>query len=201
MASRHPPDSDPNRGHAPDWSTDALGQRLRELRTAKGLRLADVARESRLSISFISHVEQGQSEISIGRLMRIAHALGVRLPDLVDFPGAPSRPLVRADERATLPTPIDNVRMELLAESPTPGRTYALSHLAPGSMIEARGDRPPGQDYFIYMLEGTAVIALSGRDPVALEKGDSVAFTSEDFQRLTNPNDTTTRLLWVSIES
>jgi len=201
MATRQPTDSDPTRGDAPDWSAEELGLRLRELRTAQGLRLSDVARESRLSLSFISHVEQGQSDISIGRLMRIAHALGVRLPDLVDLPRAPSRPLVRADERATLPTPIDDVRMELLADSPTEGRTYALSHLAPESTIEARGDRPPGQDYFIYMLEGAAVIELSSGDPITMAEGDSIAFTSEDFRRLTNPSDTATRLLWVSIQN
>lgn len=201
MATGQPTDSEPNRDQAPDWSVEELGLRLRKLRTAQGMRLSDVARESGLSLSFISHVEQGQSDISIGRLMRIAHALGVRLPDLVDLPGARSRALVRADERAPLPTPIEDVRMELLADSPTEGRTYALSHLAPESTIEARGDRPPGQDYFIYMLEGTAVIELTNGDPITMAEGDSIAFTSEDFRRLTNPSDTPTHLLWVSIQN
>lgn len=202
MAARRSGDPDRDQGDPPpDWSAEELGRKLRELRTARGLRLSDVARDSRLSVSFISHVEQGQSDISVGRLMRIAQALHVRLPDLVNLPGEDSRPLVRADERALLPTPIEGVKMELLADSPTEGRTYAVSYLEPGSSIEARGQRPAGQDYFIYMLEGGAVIELSSRDPLTLAEDDSVAFTSEDFQRLTNPNEDTTRLLWVSIVS
>jgi transcriptional regulator with XRE-family HTH domain len=194
-------DPDPHQSaSAPAWSAEHLGQRLRELRTERGLRLSDVARGSGLSISFISHVEQGQSDIGVGRLMRLAHALNVRLPELVDLSGPPPQSLVHADQRAVLPTPIEDVRMELLADSPHEGRTYAVSHLAPGSVIEARGDRPPGQEYFIYILEGAAVVDLGSADPATLEEGDSAAFTSEDFRRLTNAGDMTTRLIWFSIQ-
>ncbi len=201
MATRHAADPDPHQdAWPPAWSAEHLGQRLRELRTERGLRLSDVARESRLSISFISHVEQGQSDIGIGRLMRIAHALNVRLPDLVDLAGPQPQPMVRADQRAEFPTPIEDVKMELLADSPHEGRTYAVSYLAPGSVIEARGDRPPNQEYFVYILEGAAVIDLCAKEAM-LEEGDSAAFTSADFRRLTNARDATTRLIWVSILS
>jgi transcriptional regulator with XRE-family HTH domain len=200
--ARRSGDAEGDQDHQPpEWSAEELGRKLRELRTERGLRLSDVAKESGLSVSFISHVEQGQSDISVGRLMRLAHALHVPLPDLVSLPAKRSVPLVRADERAMLPTPIEDVKMELLAESPTEGRTYAVSYLEPGSSIEARGRRPAGQDYFIYMLEGRAVIELSSRGPLALGQDDSVAFTSEEFQQLTNPTKQQTRLLWVSIVS
>jgi len=180
----------------PDWSAEQLGRRLRELRTARGLRLSDLARASGLSVSFLSQVEQGQSDIAVGRLMRIAHALEVRLPELVELPAAPARPLVRAGGRTTLPTPTRGLRIELLADSLSDGQVYAISHLAAGSSIEARGDRPAGQQYFVYMLEGSAVIEFSSGDPITLEEGDSISFTSEDFRRLTNPRERTTRLLW-----
>jgi len=48
------------------------------------------------------------------------------------------------------------------------------------------------------MLEGRAVIEFSTDDPITLEEGDSVSFTSEAFRRLANARDATTRLLWVS---
>jgi transcriptional regulator with XRE-family HTH domain len=199
MESRRAADPEPNAAAAPpDWSAEELGRRLRELRTARGLRLADLARESGLSVSFLSQVEQGQSDIAVGRLMRIAHALQVALTDLVDLPSTPSRSLVRADERATLPTPTKGLKIELLADSLADGEIYAISHLAPGAGVEARGDRPPGQAYFIYMLDGPAVIEFAGGDAVNLDEGDSISFTSEDFRRLTNARDTTTRLLWIS---
>jgi transcriptional regulator with XRE-family HTH domain len=199
MASRRAadPGPDPAVGQ-PDWSAEQLGRRLRELRNARGLRLSDLARASGLSVSFLSQVEQGQSDIAVGRLMRIAHGLQVQLTDLVDLPTVPARRLVRAGERATLPTPTKGLEIELLADSLAGGQVYAISHLAPGSSVEARGDRPPGQEYFIYMLEGPAVIEFSSGAPITLDEGDSISFTSEDFQRLTNPRDVTTHLLWIS---
>jgi transcriptional regulator with XRE-family HTH domain len=201
MATRRAADSEPDEAASqPEWSAQRLGRRLRELRTVRGLRLSDVARESGLSVSFLSQVEQGQSDISVGRLMRIAHALQVRLTELVDLPAAPVRPLVRAGERTALPTPIKGVKMELLADSLSEGQTYAISHIAPGSSIEARGDRRAGQEYFIYMLEGLAVVEFSTGDPITLNEGDSVSFASDDFQRLTNPRAETARLLWVNYQ-
>jgi transcriptional regulator with XRE-family HTH domain len=202
MASGSAADPGPDEAAAqPDWSAEQLGRTLRELRTARGLRLSDLARETGLSASFLSQVEQGQSDIAVGRLMRIAHALQVQLTDLVDVPAAPRRPFVRAGERATLPTPTRGLEIELLADSLSNGQIYAISHLAPGTSVEARGDRPPGQEYFIYMLEGPAVIEFSSGDPITLEEGDSISFTSQDFRRLTNPRDVTTRLLWISNQS
>jgi transcriptional regulator with XRE-family HTH domain len=194
-----PSSQEPNEAAAqPDWSAEQLGRRLRELRTARGLRLSDLARQSGLSVSFLSQVEQGQSDIAVGRLMRIAHALQIPLTELVELPALPARPLVRAGERATLPTPTEGLRIELLADGLSDGAVYAISHLAPGSSIEARGDRPPGQEYFIFVLDEPAVIEFASGDPITLEEGDSISFTSEDFLRLTNPGDSTTRLLWMS---
>ena len=48
------------------------------------------------------------------------------------------------------------------------------------------------------MLEGPAVIEFSSGAPITLAEGDSISFTSEDFRRLTNPREVTTRLLWIS---
>src|SRR3954453_14516621 len=97
MASRRPadPEPDPAAGQ-PDWSAEKLGRTLRELRNARGLRLSDLPRASGLSVSFLSQVEQGQSDIDGRRLIRIAHALQVQLTDLVDLPTVPTRQLVRA---------------------------------------------------------------------------------------------------------
>jgi transcriptional regulator with XRE-family HTH domain len=197
-SGRAPDQSRDGPSSPPEWSAEHLGRRLRELRAARGLRLSDLAHESGLSVSFLSQVEQGQSDIAVGRLIRIAHALHVGLTELIELPVPPARPLVRAHERASLPNPTEGLEIELLADSIAHGTVHAISHLAPGCRIEARGDRPPGQEYFIYMLEGLAVIEFSSGDPISLESGDSVSFMSEDFRLLDNPSDATTHLLWIS---
>lgn len=186
-------------GSPGDWSAAHLGRTLRSVRTARGLRLSDLAKESGLSASFLSQVEQGQSDISVGRLIRIAQALHVRLTDLVELPPPPSRPLVRADDRVSVPNPTEGLAIELLAASLADGHQYALSTLGPHITAEARTYRIPGQAYFVYIVSGRSVIEFTTGDPATLEAGDSISFKSEDYRRMTNLEDEPTILIWISV--
>lgn len=60
-----------------------IGRRLRTLRTEQGLSLRVVAEHARLSPSFVSMLERGETEIGISRLIRLADAYGVVLGDLL----------------------------------------------------------------------------------------------------------------------
>jgi DNA-binding transcriptional MerR regulator len=60
----------------------ALGQRLRALRAAQGLSLATVAARVGLSIFFLSAVERGLANISVGSLFKLADAYGTTVPGL-----------------------------------------------------------------------------------------------------------------------
>ncbi len=68
-----------------------LGQAVRRARLGSGLTLKDLAARSSLSVRFLSDLERGKGNISIGRLMQVARALGVRLKDLVAVLDAPNR--------------------------------------------------------------------------------------------------------------
>jgi transcriptional regulator with XRE-family HTH domain len=56
----------------------ALGSVLRTRREATRRTLSEVAAEAGLSPAHLSEVERGRKEISIERLLAVAHALGVR---------------------------------------------------------------------------------------------------------------------------
>ena len=60
----------------------ALGEGLRRLRRGRGLSLADASRATGLSSSFLSIVEKGNSDIAIGRLMRLMRVYGASIGDL-----------------------------------------------------------------------------------------------------------------------
>jgi len=60
-----------------------LGQRLRGLRRLKGLSLDDVARMVDVSPSFLSMLERGRTDISLGRFSRIADFYGISLSELL----------------------------------------------------------------------------------------------------------------------
>jgi transcriptional regulator with XRE-family HTH domain len=61
-----------------------LGHRLRELRTARGLTLRELARASRVSLAHLSEIERGRTEPSSELLAAICAALGVQVVDLLE---------------------------------------------------------------------------------------------------------------------
>jgi transcriptional regulator with XRE-family HTH domain len=60
-----------------------LGQKIREIRSAKGLTGKKLAEISKISPAYLSEVERGMSEISGEKLARIAEALGINVQDLI----------------------------------------------------------------------------------------------------------------------
>ena len=61
----------------------ALGRRLKALRVNRGLSLKEVGAETGVSSSFISMVETGRNDLSVGRLIVLADFYGVGLDDIV----------------------------------------------------------------------------------------------------------------------
>lgn len=62
---------------------EALGEALRELRTAEKLTLREVSAQARVSLGYLSEIERGQKEASSELLNAICGALGVPLPSLL----------------------------------------------------------------------------------------------------------------------
>lgn len=56
--------------------------RIREIRKAKNLTLADISASTGFSIAYLSDIERGNRPGSHGSLQRIADALGVKVADL-----------------------------------------------------------------------------------------------------------------------
>jgi transcriptional regulator with XRE-family HTH domain len=61
----------------------AFGQKVRQVRLSKGLSQEGLAEMSNLHRTYISDVERGVRNVSIGTATRIAQALGVNLKDLL----------------------------------------------------------------------------------------------------------------------
>lgn len=60
-----------------------VGETIRTHRKRVGLTQEKLAEKADLHHNFIGEVERGNMEISVGSLMKIAKALGVRVRDLV----------------------------------------------------------------------------------------------------------------------
>ena len=68
---------------AKDGFLKTLGQRIRSLRLAAGWSIERLARRSELSPRFVTEVEAGRGNISIARLVLIAHALELPVQNLI----------------------------------------------------------------------------------------------------------------------
>lgn len=180
-----------------DWSAEHLGNVIRAIRTSKGMLLKDLARESGLSASFLSQVEQGQSDISVGRLMRVAQTLQVRITDLVELPEPSARPIVRAANRVSVPTHTEGISIELLADSLTGSQTYTLVTLDTGVTFDARSYRVPQQEHFLFIVDGRVLADYWSGDSVTLEAGDSISYRSDDFRSMTNLDPGPSSLVWI----
>jgi transcriptional regulator with XRE-family HTH domain len=62
----------------------AVGERIRELRTERGLSQEDLANEAEVPLSQIGRIERGENNPTISTLYVIALALEVELKVLVD---------------------------------------------------------------------------------------------------------------------
>ena len=82
----------------------SLGARLKSVRRARRLSLAEVSEATDVSASFLSLVENDKSDIAIGRLVRLIEFYGISIADLLPGEGGSgSYPDVVATERSAAP--------------------------------------------------------------------------------------------------
>ncbi len=92
-----------------------LGAALRKARGARSLALSEVSAATGISASFLSLVENGRSDITIGRLVRLVDFYGLSLADLIQDTPPADPDIVRRDEQGTLPSPAEGIEFRLLA--------------------------------------------------------------------------------------
>jgi DNA-binding transcriptional MerR regulator/mannose-6-phosphate isomerase-like protein (cupin superfamily) len=177
---------------ATDGNAGAIGSHLRQLRTRKGISLAQVAEAVGISVGFLSALERSQMSASVGTLRKLARFYKTNILDFFEANGANSR-RVRPAERKVLQAG-DGVRMELLAWGNTVMEPH-LFRIAP----EAGSGEPythEGEE-FIYVLRGDLEITVDG-EQYRLKPGDSFYFESATPHRWKNPGRKETLLLWVN---
>ena len=169
------------------------GQRFRQLRTRRGLSLAQVARATGVSVGFLSALERGQMRSSIATLRRIARFYRTNI--LSFFEAARENPrLVRPAQRKILET-TPGVRMELLAWGHTAMEPHLFRVQPGGGSGESYAHE--GEE-FLHVLRGDFEIWLNSGEHYRLKPGDSLYFESSTPHRWRNPGRSETWLLWIN---
>lgn len=173
-------------------SAIAMGMRLRQLRTGRGLSLAEAANAVGISIGFLSAIERSQMSASVSTLRKLAHFYKLNILDFFE-PAAANPYLVRPQDRKKLQAG-PGVRMDLLAW----GNTVMEPHLftvAPGA---GSGDSYTHEgEEFLYVLRGSLSISLDGQD-YQLKSGDSFYFESNTPHVWRNAGKTEAVVLWIN---
>ena len=170
-----------------------IGDKIRRLRTQRGLTLEDLAGRSELSKGFLSQVERDLTSPSIATLTDILECLGT---DLASFfqEDAPEK-IVFADEdmfeketeqaKVTwlVPNAQKNKMEPILVELPPGGQTEEIM--------------PHEGEEFGYILSGSVLLHIGDKSFKA-RKGASFCFRPEHPHCIENPYKQPARLIWIS---
>jgi transcriptional regulator with XRE-family HTH domain len=193
-----PPEIEMNANGRPAGSTKPqpmLGRRLKELRVSRGLSLKEVAAGTGLSSSFISLVETGRNEMTVGRLVTMADFYEVGLRDLIPERDTEKPVVLRRADRLAFDSEDHRVKTEMLAAWHHGEMTGGmLSFEAGGELREVAQYAGP---QFILVLAGAVEIEFSDGTSVALYTGDSVWFEASRPHRHVNVGEVEARIVTV----
>jgi len=134
--------------------------------------MEQVALGAGLSTSFLSLVENGRSDISTGRLFRVARSLGVGLGDLLEMEAPRELTIVRADERRAVEMPGEGLRMlPVINDHEAVAMAPVICELEPGAHLFDL-PRIEGVEHFLFVVRGGVEIIMQDMDPFVLECGD-----------------------------
>jgi len=193
-----------------------LGQAIRAAREARGLSLRELARRVSVSPSFVSQIELGKANPSVGTLYSLVSVLGTTLDDLIGEPPAgPGPELVDASvaegaspgtwPRVGVPVQpaegrkrveMSGVVWERLTADHDPYVDFLHVEYAPGSSSCAPEQmmRHGGREYG-HLLHGRLDVQV-GFETHSLGPGDSINFDSMTPHRLSNPYDEPCTAVW-----
>jgi len=163
-----------------------IGQRIKELRSQRGLTLEEVAEKSGCTPGFISQLERNKAAPSITTLYSIAEALGVKVTDF--FPDSiNTTKVMRHDHRKDFHFQGSAIVYSLLSTKFSHGAlaSFLLTMRPANQALPTDEFRAHMGEELVYVLEGVLRLWI-GDGFYDLYPGDSVYFKSTAKHRLEN---------------
>ena len=181
------PDMDDGRG------VPKVGHVLRGLRQRNGMSLKEVADGSGLSVSFLSAVERNQSDISLGRLNRLAQFFNHDIGSLLGYTGRRSTPQFVSDRDRLVVDRGEGVDYRVFR---LPGLDFELITATFEPHTEFRDAITHEGLDIVYVLNGQVVLEYNGED-YPMQAGDCTMYSGAYPHRFRN--DTGRSSSWLSI--
>jgi len=167
-------------------SNTFVGSKIKGLRETKNLSLEEIAERSGLTVEQITSIENDQNLPSLGPLIKIARALGVRLGTFMDDNDALGPVVCRAADREvnksiSFSNGATDARKHM--EYHPLAQQKAGRHMEPFVIDINPEDAPEFQlsahegEEFIYVMQGEVEIVY-GKETYNLKEGDSIFYDS-----------------------
>ncbi len=178
-----------------------LGERVRELRKARGWTLEQAAQQAGLARSTLSKIENGQMSPTYDALKKLAVGLEISVPQLFTPPSRDQisgrMSVTKAGEGAHHATA--TYEHELL------GETLSKKQMMPyRARIRARSIdefdgwvRHDGEE-FLYVLTGVVKLYTEFYEPIEMRRGDSAYYDATMGHNVVSVSDEDATILWVT---
>lgn len=185
-----------------DRDTDAsdLGIRLKELRLRRGITLAQLAKQTALSIGSLSQVERGLVSPTIRTIYSVSTALGVSPAWIIDPNGASDHNpdgnyITRASQRRRI---LDSNGVVKYLATPELQQRYK------GFVVKLQPNGTSGEEQYThagneigFVLSGSLVLEIENKS-YRLNQGDTFAFPSSLSHRFYNDSPAETNVFWIN---
>jgi transcriptional regulator with XRE-family HTH domain len=170
-----------------------IGNRLRQLRDARGISMRTLATMSGLSANALSMIERGKASPSVSTLYRIADALGIVVTDFFAHETARQKVVfLKVDERTRLP--FMRGLWEGLGGENFMGRVMPFMLTLESGASSGPGTVVHSGHEFVFCLRGQLEYIVENK-VYLLETGDSLLFVAQLTHRWRNPGNTVTNAL------
>lgn len=159
-----------------------IGRILKRMRVGRKLSIRDVAAGSGLSASFLSAVERGESDVSIGRLARIAEYFDQDLGSMLGYSTALARPNFVGKTDRTVRNRGRGIRYELMR---LPGLNLELAVMTFEARTAMRDELSHEGVDALYVVSGDIVLRVNDVD-YPMRAGECAVYSAAYAHTLRN---------------
>lgn len=176
------------------YSKRLMSKKWKKFREEKQLTLDEVSKETGISVSYLSKIENGNANISLDILSKLSEYYGESLLFFYDDVSTEKLKITK-EEREPLDIGLTGVYIESLIKRKNTVLRPAIFTVLPNSGQE-KSHHHRGEE-FIFVLEGEITFTLNQTENYTLQTGDSFSFQSSTPHSWENFSKKKTVLLWV----
>jgi transcriptional regulator with XRE-family HTH domain len=174
----------------------SLGEKIRQLRTVKGLTLTQVAELAGCTPSYLSQIEHDKTSPSIASLKRISTALGARIVDFFLDDDESHEPVVWEQDnwlKVSLPRWKADIRQMVRSVKHRQMQPFYTT-IEPGG--GTKEDYWHSGEEFGLVLEGELTLTV-GKTTYTVKAGSAFYYSSVMSHAWTNEADETCKVIWI----